>query len=1108
MKKLSLFLVAFFCFCGFAIAQKTVTGNITDPSGLPLIGASVIAEGTSTGTISDLDGNFSLEVPAGVQYVIISYTGFDTQKINIADGANFVISLTEGKIIDEVVVSALGVEVDKDKQGSASSTINAGLVSNSNETGALQALSGKTSSLIVSRNSGDPGAGGYIQIRGQNTITGSTQPLIVIDGMPMFNSQVYSESAGDNAAGATGGVVEQSRMNDINPDDIESIEVLKGAAAAALWGSRAANGVIMIKTKSGKGATDKPFDINFKSTYSVDQVNVEHPLQSTYGQGRFGRFEADRGESWGDKIADRPGGADFTFDAPGKYFNAKGEDLYAGYFLDDDGKTKIYGVPSGGSEVFDADGNVLLEKSDNGGKNSKEVYTPSNRDQVFRNGSYWENALSIGGTSGNTNYFVSFSNLAQKGVLAGNSDYKRNTFRVNASNRFTDYLKIGVNVSYSKINSNRVQTGSNLAGLYLGYLRTSPDFDNRLYSGTYYSPGDVPTFGAHRSYRRALGNSAPAYNNPGWTLNKQINTSSVDRYLITPELNFTPVSWLNVTARVGMDNYTDGRLSYFPKYSAGSNSSGSALDVNIAENQLNVDVFARMQRKLSSAISAALTLGYNYNDRKFKRLGGSISGFTIANAPYTTIDNATTQNADPFNFVRHRRSNAGYAELRLDLIDKLFLTVTGRREVASTYPKGVFYPSASLAYQVYENKTGLLNFVKLRASYGTVGIEPPVYVNVTDYIVANTTESWGPFLDGSLYGGTFVRSAVQGNPDLAPEVKTEFEFGGDFRLINNKLTLGATYYQNKTKGAIFAVNVPASTGYSRQWKNAATIENKGMEFDVNYNILRNDNFNWNVFANFSRNKNLVSDLAGVKSIFLNGFTGTSSRAVEGHALGTLWGGKFARKEDGSLDLEENGFPKIAAEEGVLGDPNPDWRGGIGSAIGFKGLNVSFLFETMQGNEMWAGTRGVLNHFGKHPDTAVESVAPSDIPTYGGGVIKAGEKFRGVVKDFGGGPVALDQSWYTSTGGGFGPVAEQFIYDASWTRLREVALSYRFNAPDALKKAFDFVEVGVSGRNLWLLTDFEGQDPESNLTGASNGRGLDYFSNPGTKSYVFTLKFNY
>lgn len=1102
MKQFSLVFAMVLLAFQVAIAQRTITGTVTDAAtGEALISANVGVEGTSLGTTTDATGKYSIEVPNSSTVLVFSYIGFSEKRVTLSASNIVDVQMSEGVQLQNVVVTALGLEENRDRSAKSSTKVGGNAIVQSGETGVLQGIAGKSSGVIVTRSGGDPGAGAYFQIRGQNTITGNTQPLIVIDGMPMSNSSIGS---------TTDGVVQQSRLNDINPDDIENVEILKGAAAAALWGTRAANGVVVITTKKGRSGAKK-LDINFRSTTSFDNVNIEHDLQNVFGQGSRGNFAANTGFSWGDKIADRTNTSDVMVTAPGQYFNESGADLYDGYFEAEDG-TRYYAILPANSTFYDAAGNEILVTGAGGGKGNQS-FSDANRDQVFRQGYFIDNSLSISGGDFTNTFFLSASDLRQRGVIDGNSDYNRTTFRFNASKRFNDAVKFSVNSYYSKVASNRIQTGSNLNGLYLGYLRTSPDFDNADYKGTYYDADGVPTFNSHRGYRRYLGDAAPVYNNPGWTINEQINTSDVDRYMFQPEMTISATSWLNIVARVGLDGYSDNRLTYFPVRSAAGASSGLAVDEVISESQLNADIFATASKQINEDISATVVVGFNYNNRTYKALGGEVSNFIIADAPSTTIDNSPTANADPFNSESLIRTNAGYLDANFDLYNMLTVQLTARTEAASTFSDNIFYPSAALAWRFTElnafKDNGILSFGKLRLSYGTVGIQPSPYLTATDFVSASIGSGWGENLNGSLYGGSFVRSSVQGNANLEPETKTEFEIGTDLRFWKDKIQLGVTYYSNEIEGAIFAVDVPASTGFSSKWDNAATIENQGLEIDLGVDVIAKKDMSVRIFGNYSYNRNLVVDLQGVESIFLNGFTGTSARAVEGQPMSTLWGGRWDRDAEGNLILDANGFPTQALEEGIIGDANPDWRGSAGAQFRYKGFGFSFLFETMQGNDMWGGTFGVLNYFGKSTETVTETVAQEELTTYNGSTIGAGETFRGVVRDFGGGNVALDQSWYTSIGGGFGPIGEQFIFDASWTRLREVALTYRFNG-DKFKNTtkLDYVEVGISGRNLYLWSDFKGVDPDMNLTGASNGRGLDYFSNPGTRSILLTLKINY
>jgi outer membrane receptor protein involved in Fe transport len=667
--------------------------------------------------------------------------------------------------------------------------------------------------------------------------------------------------------------------------------------------------------------------------------------------------------------------------------------------------------------------------------------------------------------------------------------------------------------------SNRTQKGSNVSGLMLGLLRTPADFDNSVYQGTYYPTGEngPAVLNAHRSYRNYLGAGAnPVYNNPNWTIRNQPNTSEVERFIGSVELGVKPVKWVELIARTGLDTYKDRQTTYFPTRSGGK-PTGEADITNIGETQLNIDLMARANKEITQDLSVNGLVGFNYNNILTDQIGATYNTFVIPDAPLN-FDNSKAVNLTAFNEVTTVRSNAGYATVGAAYKNMVFFNATGRAETASTFgprsSKVFFYPSADLAWQFTQlealKNNRIISFGKVRASYGSVGVRPRPYRTRTYFVKGAVQDGWGSILDASAYGtGGYGLSTTQGNDAVRPERKTEIEFGTDLRFLNDYLRFSATYYQNETIDALFDVAVSPSTGFTNQYLNAATLENKGLELELGADILRKGGFKWTVDVNWNMNRNKVTDLRGTESLFLAGFEGSASRAVLNQPIGVLWGGKWDRDESGKMILDANGFPKAASAEGVIGDPNPNWRAGLVNTFSWKNITLSFVIETMQGGQMWSGTRGVLYNFGTHADVGNEQTAPVDMKDYAGNTIAAGTKFRGNIQDFGGGPVALTQPWYTSIGGGFGPVAEQFISDASWTRLRELSLSYVLRSEGFRKLTkLQSVEFSATGRNLLLWTPFVGIDPETNLTGASNGRGLEYFNNPSTRSFLFTLRVNY
>ncbi|QLE00559.1 SusC/RagA family TonB-linked outer membrane protein [Galbibacter sp. BG1] len=1070
--------------------EKTVTGVVKDQDGLPLPGANVVVKGTSTGTQTDFDGIYSIQASTG-DVLVYSFVGQTTEERTVGASNSINVTLAQDATeLEAVVVNALGIEVNRGSLASSISEVDAGAIQNSGETSIAKGLSGKASGVQIINTSGDAGSSAYIQIRGQSTITRSLQPLIVVDGIPISNDEI---------GGGVDGVVQQSRIGDINPNDIESLEVLKGASAAALWGSRAGNGVIVITTKKGKGVDQGDLKVSISTTYSHDEPNDILDTQDIFGRGSNGIAAlgtSANANSWGDKISERPGGPDFVDSASPNYFVARDGDIY-------------YPITE---------------------KRSRENFNDSNYEDVINSGYYLENNVSFSGATKSGNYFMSVSNLDQEGIVRSN-DYNRTTARLNSEFRLNDRIKFKGTATYSNITSNRIQQGSNTSGLLLGLYRTPADFDNSDYIGTRYANGIPVTENSHRAYRRQLGTvdrQSPIYNNPLWTTDVQQNPNTVDRFILGGTFEAEATDWLKLIARGGVDHYVDERMALYPVNSAENNGQGSFNEQLYASTQTNIDFIGTGNFDITEKLNFNYLAGLNFNKRRFEQRGGSYVNF-ILDTDKIFYENAIVANRRSTIDESEVRISAGYANVAFDYDNLLYLSLTGRAETASTFGDNeiFYYPSAEFGFSFANlvNNQQTFSKGKLRLTYGEVGIEPAAYATTTYYSSAAGAEGYGPAYDSGAYDGSFVRSAFEGNSDLQPERKKEFEVGVDLGFFSNRLTLNATYYSNETEGALFTVARPGSTGFAGRYANAASLENKGFEIDFSFDIIRSADFTWNLYGNWSRNRNEVTRLTGTESLFLNGFAGTSSRAVEGEPVGVLWGGRYQRNDDGSLALDSNGFPTVAPTEGVIGDPNPDWRGGLGTSFRYKGLTVSTLFDASVGGDIWDGTNGALTVFGRTPITANEvTVSAADAATinnisgttinnisYANQNSDGSYTVRGNLEDFGAGTVLLDQPYYSGIGGGFGPIAEQFIKDGSWVKLREISIGYLLNS-EGFRNATGFVdsmEFTLSGRNLvyWSKDDF-GQDPETNLTGASNGRGLQYFNNPATRSYLATIKINF
>ncbi|MBT6729802.1 MAG: SusC/RagA family TonB-linked outer membrane protein, partial [Cryomorphaceae bacterium] len=642
----------FLIFSLLSFSQSPVNGVVTDENGVPLPGANVIIENSNTGVSTDFDGNFEITANQG-QVLAFSYIGYTTQYVTVASQTGINISLQLDNELEEVVVTALGFAAVRDQQGSTSSVINSDDVIRSAEPTVVNALSGKASGVRITRSNGDPGAGSTIRIRGANTIDGSIQPLIIVDGVPMDNSTSYA--GGNNITGSNGGVSQGSRLNDINPSDIESVNVLKGASAASLYGSAAANGVVVITTKKGKRGKAR---VSFKTSYSFDEISERIAMQDTWGQGRSGVYGETRAESWGDYIADRSGGSD-------------------GY------KSGAYFIAENGRKY------QLVDT-----KNSKETFVDENFNSVFGTGNALQNDLTVSGGNENSNYFFSLGHLEQDGIIK-NSSYERTNARLNYEAKINDKITLSTRMAYTYTDSNRIQQSSNVSGLMLGLLRTPPDFDQRDYKGSYFSSGGTEYINRGRSYRKSIGQSSnQSYTNPLWTVNEQESSTRVNRVSITPQLTIKPTNWFSIITRGNLDVADDKRTYFFPVGDASSRANGQYQEDALDIRNSALDVIGKANFELSDDVNLTATVGWSYNDRKYSRISGNITGFLVNSTKRTTALNTSSEASSFSGFKTFNRSNRGYGILNFDISDQLFINLSGTQEASSTMKGTFFYPAA------------------------------------------------------------------------------------------------------------------------------------------------------------------------------------------------------------------------------------------------------------------------------------------------------------------------------------------------------------------------------------------------------------------------------
>ncbi|MBX6331176.1 MAG: SusC/RagA family TonB-linked outer membrane protein [Gemmatimonadaceae bacterium] len=1049
--------------------EATITGSVKSEAGAPLPFASVFIEETRQGTLTQNDGTYRLVVPGarvtGQQVTLtVRLIGYREQsaKLALTPGAHTQdFTLVANPLrLGEVVVTGEGLATTREKLGNVINTVDSTLIRRSNETNVVSALAGKAPNVEVNSSSGDPGSSSYIRIRGPKTITGTGQPLFVVDGVPIDNSTYSTEN------NPLQGTTAPNRASDIDPNDIADIQILKGAAAAAIYGARAGQGVVLITTKHGQSG---PTRYSLRSSYSFDNVNKDIPLQRTFGHGSGGTTPA----------CDSKMAPNLDCFATSLSFGPKLPD---------------------GTPTFD------------------------HFNDLFDTGHTWSSNLSISGGNDRTLYFLSAGRDQTNGDIVGpNNWYDKTTLRLNASHRVFDNLNAGVDIAYVDTRGQFTQQGSNIDGLLLGSLRTPPEFNNKQFLD--------PTTKMHRSYRFPWPSNASTfetrgYDNPFFVLYEDDNNSRLSRTFGNINVSYDPFDWLNIKETFGADYYTDERLEGFP-YTSSGQPTGQVIRADFKNYQLDQNLVATATHTFNPNFSGSLTLGQNANSRNFRHI--SVTGITlVAPQPFDLLN---TINWTPNDSQAVIHSESYFAQATADLFTRLHLTAALRNDGYSSFgtsSKRHWFPKASAAWDFINNTTGTgaVTYAKLRAAYGETGLEPSPYITSQFYPtgVFIFDAGWGPALLQNQNGqGGLTQSAQKAQPDLGPERTKEIEAGIDLGLFNNRADASLTLYNDRTEGAIFLAPVPNSTGFLFQAQNAGTIRNRGIEATVNYRPIMRQDMNWEIGLQWSTNENKVLSLAGQEFVDLTaggggGFTGSVPTAWAGGSLGVLRGNDFARCGRGlvidGVDIDQacgagakkdalfigaDGFPILDPTQRVISDGNPKWLGSVRTAFTYKKVTISGLLDIKHGGQIWNGTRGALYNFGTHKDTEIR----------GQTVVFGQSWYPGPVAGPGAGtPVVLDQAWFTNLGGGFGPVAQQFVEDGGYTKLREISIAYTFDQPWVKTYGFSSIDLRVAGRNLHTWTKYRGIDPESNLAGAATLiQGVDYFNNPQTRSFVISLGLN-
>lgn len=1020
----------FAAFAAFA-QTRTVTGKVTtadDPEGLP--GANVVIRGTDIGTVTDLSGNFTLQVPDGRNVLVISFIGYQTQEVRLDNRTNVSVSLkADIEALSEVIVTAFGVERETRALGIAATAVKSDELIRARATNVANSLAGKVAGVRVQGSNGMVGSSANIFIRGFTTFTGSNQPLIVVDGIPIDNG------GGGNALQS--GVSNSNRAIDINQDDIEEMTVLKGPAAAVLYGSRAAGGAIIITTKRG-GKSGGKTNVNVTSNVNFSEVNRFPDWQNEFGQGLGGNFlPANTPESWGPRIAGQT------------VRNFRGED-----------------------EILTA--------------------YPNNVRDLFRTGVNLQNNVSVSGGSDKSDFFLSYGNLTESGILA-NNELTRNTLTLNANNKVTDRLTVGVNTIYSNNRSQRTQQGNQLANPFFRSWFMPRSFNPFAFpfenpDGTQRSPANANDLNPMNTW---YGND----DHPLFTINRNTYDDQINRIIGSASLNYRISDNLQFNYRIGTDTYTEELKIVNARTSRGGSAAGQAGA--ITDNMFRrteTSSYATLRysdRFLNNELGISGLLGNEINKRTFRNNG--VTGTNIQVIGFDNIQNTLVFN--PSGTISQVGLIGAFGEVGFDWKNTYFLTLQGRNDWSSTFGRenrSYFYPSANSSIILTDaipalTDNGVLSFAKIRAAWAVVGREAPAFQTNSFFSRQNVGDSFGinmllPF-NGQL--GQSL-NLTGGNPNLGPEFTRSWEIGADFRFFNGRLNVDATYYDQFSYDIIFAVPVAGASGITNQTRNAGSLTSTGVELLVSGTPIKTRDFSWEVSFNYSRIRPVVTSLAaGVEQITLGGFVTPSTRLIAGQPYGVFFGSYFERHENGQLLVDQNGRPILAQDNKVIGNPNPDWFGGLTNTFRYKGFSFSTLLDIRKGGDIISRNISDLRRTGAVMETVDR---------------ERGWIVDGVFADGTPNNIQISAQNYFNDLYGFGR-AELVTFDGSWVRLREAELTYQFPS-QLLKNTFiGRAELGVVGRNLLLWApNVPHIDPEVNAQGQSNSQGLEFNSLPQVRSY--------
>lgn len=1054
---------------GTSWAQTMITGRVIDEKGQGMVGATISVKGSpSIGTVTDLDGNFRLNAPANATLVIQSI-GYATQEVS-ASAAGSIQMRPTAKELSGAVVTALAIRREKRELGYSATTIGSEDLNAGNNVSPLSAIQGKTAGVNITSTTGGPGGSTRVVLRGEKSVTGGNNALIVVDGIPV-NNDARLQGLGHEAGDARSQIDFGNRGNDINPEDIESITVLKGPAAAALYGSIAANGAIMITTKTGRARrAGKKTSLSYQSSYYFSSPLKLPDFQNKYGQGDVDNIPDDHRENFS------------------------------------------WGLPF--NDSLRPWGQVIK------GKQQIKPYSaqPNNVKDFFDIGQTWENNVQLGGSSDKGSYFLSLNTLNNKGIVP-HTFFDRYSLRLNTSYDISDKVYSNINVNYVNTYQRVEETGQGQGSIIDNVIQQPRDIpipDLRDLNNIFNSYGVKDSLGvAHYGYYGAY------TDNPYFLAENVDNRNRTDRIIGSAVIGYRPNEHWDIFDRLGIDYISDRFYNKQPKYdlvpwdvdyyfAGGSTqnrtSNGGYVEAHSSSLNFYNDLIANYTRQLSADIGFTGLAGANVRVERNSYLEGAINYQTngLVVPGYYNLNN--NQGILDVQDVQSERRRIGlYTDLRLDYRRAIFLELTARNDWSSSLAennRSFFYPSVSASWVFTETlkdriSDRFLSYGKIRGGYASVGNDAAAYQN-NNPAYGRTISETGFGSIKTPFNGTpaFSYSNVIGNLDLKPERTNSTEAGIELSFLRNRISLEATYYYNLSIDQIIYQPMPPSSGYTSRVLNLGDVENKGVELAARFTpVQTRSGFKWELYGTYTKNQNEVLRLAnGVRQVNLGGISGMTATATVGLPYGALYGTDLARDAQGRVIVDSTtGMPKIGPNTVYKGSYQPRFIASWGTNLRFKGFALNVLFDTKQGGVFFSRTKDIMDFVGTAQETEYreDHVFPNSVyqSSNGGYVVNTDRTFH-------------PYNYYTNV-----IPAGQHVIDASYVKLREASLSY--TVPERwLKRSFlGSATVGVFGNNLFIWTPSENKygDPEMNSGGASNLQGFDFSSRLSLRNYGFNLR---